>query len=220
MFDFPSSAKLGRKIPKTAFYERYRSSGLTGVAFPAGLKEQLQTAVDQIVLEYDLQECSTTLRAGKVNEIMVMTISFRHPPKNEKLVEFLLRNNPHKILCVVQSPGNNIAAALMVEGNFYSAAYQGQTFHISGQTLDQVWESLVEQVLFVGEPASNEPLPQRLQRRDRCLRLKAQIEKLEKKKAREVQPAKKNDLHHQLLPLREELRRLTESTTNIQENDQ
>ena len=220
MFDFPSSAKLERTIPKSAFSTRYGTSGSATVKFPPGLKDQFRTLVDQIVLEYDFQECSTMLQAVNIREIMVMTINFKQKPKDEKLVEFLLRNNPHKILCVVQSPDADDVVALMAEGSFYAVPYQGQTFHISGRTLDQAWESLVEQAVLFDEPASNEPLARRLQKRSQRLKWIAEIDKLEKRKNKEVQPAKKIDLHHQILSLREKLRRLTEPTTdNSQENN-
>lgn len=219
MFDFPSSAWLGQKIPKSAFCEQYSASGHAGVKFPPGLKDQLQTSVEQIVLEYDLQERSTTLKAGKVREIMILTIAFKQQPKNGKLVEFLLKNNPHNILCVVKGPAADDVVAVMAEGNFYAVPYRDQTFHISGRTLDEAWEGLVEQALLLDEPPSSEPLPRRLEKRNRRLNLIDQIAKLEAKKAKEVQPAKKNDLHHLLLPLREELRRLTDSTAqNNEEN--
>lgn len=205
MINFPGSTKIGRRIPKEAFY---RHLDLT-----ASLKSKFVTDVDHIVVENSLTRESLRLaESSDVREILLLSIALKKQDFDGKIVEAIARQNQHKLLfCLVYEGQEQLA---VYEGKLYRTAWKASgesdlTLH--GDTMTAIWEDLVRQIALRPEikMEEGESLCQQLKNQDVIDQLQKRIQKLDKAAWKEEQPKKRFALYTEMMELKKQLEELT-----------
>ena len=202
MFGFSKQTEVHKILPKEAFYKRLTLS--------SDLKEKFVTDVKRITISNSLTAATLNLEAGtEISEILVLTIDLKKQQFDGRIVENIARQNPHKLLFLLRFEDK--AQLAVYYAKLYTTVwlpYDEITLKVKGFTLDAVWQDFLEQIALqdgLTENKPNEDIDTKLQRQEMILKLKKEIEKLEKRTQSEVQPKKKFELYQQLQELNKEL---------------
>jgi len=198
---FPSTAAVGRIMPKEAFYKRLTLSSEIRGNFVADVK--------RIVMEYKLAPDTINITKGEeVSEILVLSIELKKQEMDYRIVENIARQNAHKLLFLLKF-GNKGQLAL-----YYNKLYKTGWMPLAdinldarGLDLDSIWEGFIEQIALQETVSVDDRLsvPEKLKKQDAILKLQNKIEKLERLSRNEKQPKKRFELYTQLQGLKKKL---------------
>ena len=91
MIAFPSTAHVGKTMPKDAFYRQLNLS--------PELKEKFVSDVRRITMEYVLTAESINVdKSDELAEILVLTIQLKKQEFDNRIVETIARQNKHKLV--------------------------------------------------------------------------------------------------------------------------
>ena len=197
MVGLPSTTEVDGRLPKEAFYRNMKIG--------SKLREQFISEVDSISLVNTIKPSTANVADGRrVHEIQVIDVE----PKRDEVPDAILMAidsaNPHRKVFVSKG-GDELAIThrdkpLRVGGP--------RSLSILGNDLDEVWDSLLAQLVFDDE--NGNAIRERLGVRDRILALEREVAKLEAKSRRATQFARKNELYSEARASQEELERLKE----------
>lgn len=201
MITFPSTAHVGRTMPKEAFYRQLNLS--------PELKEKFVSDVRRITMEYALS--AESLRVDKCDdllEILVLTIQLKKQEFDNRIVEAIARQNKHKLVFILAYEDQQQLA--MYSGKLYKTPWltaEEIKLEARGQNIAAIWEACVEQIALIDEkPAAAElSIEERLRRQERIAKLQKDIAKLEARTRKEIQPKKKFELYQQVQALKKQL---------------
>ena len=201
MLTFPSTAAVGRIMPKEAFYKRLTLS--------SEIRDKFVADVKRIVMEYKLAPDTINIAKGEeVSEILVLSIELKKQEMDYRIVENIARQNAHKLLFLLKF-GNKGQLAL-----YYNKLYKTGWMPLAdinldtrGLDLDSIWEGFIEQVALQETVPVDDRLsvPEKLKKQDAILKLQNKIEKLERLSRNEKQPKKRFELYTQLQGLKKKL---------------
>ncbi len=201
MLTFPSTAAVGRIMPKEAFYKRLTLS--------SEIRDNFVADVKRIVMEYKLAPDTINIAKGEeVSEILVLSIELKQQELDYRIVENIARQNAHKLLFLLKF-GNKGQLAL-----YYNKLYKTGWMLLAdinldarGLDLDNIWEGFIEQIALQETVPVDDCLsvPEKLKKQDTILKLQKEIEKLERLSRNEKQPKKRFELYTQLQGLKEKL---------------
>jgi len=202
MINFPGGSSVGRILPKEAFYQRLNPS--------VDLKDKFISDIRRIMIENSLTESTLHLKPGaEVNEILVLGLDLKKQDGDERILEAIARQNPHKILFWLRFEEQGQLALYI--NKLYKTEWQplvAMQLETKGFNLDEIWDGYVEQIALSkeAEQVINEiPVAYRLKRQEDMLKLNRKIEQLEKAARVEKQPKKKFELAMQVQQLKQEL---------------
>ena len=206
MIDFPRNTLVKRRLPKEAFYKHLPLS--------AALKSKFVSDVDCIILENSLTRKNLNLaRDSEIKEIMLLSITLKKQNFDGKIVEAIARQNPHKLIFL-----------LAYEDDRQLAVYHGKLYHtdwmrgknlslkLSGNTLDEIWENLIQQIAISSEAVLNKEnltIVGQLKTQDKIDWLNKMINKTESAAWKEQQPKKRFELYTQLQAYKNQLEEIT-----------
>lgn len=191
MISFPSTACVGKIMPKDAFYNKLNLS--------AELKSKFVSDVQRITMAYDLTADSIRVdKSEKVVEILVLSIQLKKKEFDNRIIETIARKNPHKLVFVLKYE-NEIQLALYF-GKLYKTEWllaDAAELTLQGRNMEDIWNGFVEQIALKDEITSEQEqsVEERLKRQDKIAKLQGEIEKLERMIQKEMQPKKKFELH-------------------------
>lgn len=201
MIQFPSTAYVGKTIPKEAFYRQLKLA--------SELKEKFVSDVRRITVEYSLTAESINVdKNDDLSEILVLTIQFKKQNFDNRIVETIARQNKHKLIFVLVFEDQQQLA--LYSSKLYKTPWlpaDEQKLEIRGTTIPVIWKGFVEQIALIDEtPAKTAlSLEERLQRQEQITKLQKEIEKLDRMVRKEIQPKKKFELYQQLQALQKQL---------------
>ena len=191
MIDFPESTRVHRRMPKDAFYKNLQLT--------AALKDKFVSDVDSIFMEWSLTKDNLNLeKDAEVKEILVLYIDLKKQEFDAKIIEAIARQNPHKLVFVMLYEDKRQLAI------YHSKLYQtewvdevGMDMAVKGFSLDEIWESLIEQIVLTKEkdPEIDLSIDERLKKQEIIEKLQKQIEKTETLAWKEQQPKKRFELY-------------------------
>ena len=204
MLTFPSTAAVGRIMPKEAFYKRLTLSSEIRGNFVADVK--------RIVMEYKLASDTINITKGEeVSEILVLSIELKKQEMDYRIVENIARQNAHKLLFLLKF-GNKGQLAL-----YYNKLYKTGWMPLAdinldarGLDLDSIWEGFIEQIAFKNTDITIERMEglsveEMLNKQDAIMKLHKEIAKLERLSRSEKQPKKRFELYTRLQVLQRKL---------------
>ena len=210
MTEFPVSTRVNRRVPKEAFYKH--------LTLTAALKDKFVTDVDRIVIENSLSNDSLNLNApSEIKEILVLSVTLKKQEFDGKIVEAIAKQNPHKLLFVLVFEDKKKLA--LYHSKLYNTDWTNEneiSLKLNGSSLDEIWQSFIEQTALYRERAENASslsIDERLARQERITKLEKLIEKTEKSAWKETQPKKKFDLYSKLKAYKKELEDLKNGET-------
>ena len=195
MIEFPAATAVHRRLPKEAFYKHLP---LTKI-----LKEKFVSDVDRIVVENSFTKENLNLASdAEIKEIMLLSISLKNQEFDGKVIEAIARQNPHKLVFLLSFEDQQQLA--IYHNKLYRTlwmAHDAITLKLQGYSLDEIWDSFIEQIALYEERAEQTDalsIEDRLAIQDQILKLEKQIDKTENTMWKEQQPKKKFELHTRL----------------------
>jgi hypothetical protein len=214
MIAFPDSTKVGRAIPKNAFYKHLEVN--------TRMKRIFVNDVDRIIWAYKFAPSTLNVSDGKnVHEITVFSITLKTRECPTDMFVFIDKNIPrHTVFilsydddaCVVinykeETPSNNgqtykvsktyqsqwtskDAVSLTLEGTTMDSIYENMVRQIAGEQLSEVTSSLKEDILLSQQQE----------------KLRKEIATIKKRLSAENQPQRKFALHKKLKELEKQLK--------------
>lgn len=205
MIDFPSSTKVGRRLPKEAFYKHLPLS--------ASLKAKFVSDVERIVVENSLTKENLNLaKTTNIKEILLISIGLKKQAFDGKIAEAIARQNPHKLIFLLEYENQRQLAV------YYRKLYRTEwmlekdlCLRLTGDTLDVIWEDLVRQIAVHSVAVLEKTdftIDKQLEKQDEIDTLKMLISKTEAAAWKEQQPKKKYELYTQVQKYKEQLEEL------------
>lgn len=195
MIEFPAATAVHKRLPKEAFYKHLP---LTKI-----LKEKFVSDVDRIVVENSLTKENLNLASdAEIKEIMLLSISLKSQEFDGKVIEAIARQNPHKLVFLLNFENQQQLA--VYHNKLYRTlwmAHDETELKLQGYSLDEIWDSFIEQIALYEERAEETAdlsIENRLEIQDQILKLEKQIDKTENAMWKEQQPKKKFELHTRL----------------------
>ncbi|EHO15826.1 hypothetical protein HMPREF9623_01737 [Stomatobaculum longum] len=202
MINFPGSTRVGKRLPKEAFYKH--------LPLTPALKAKFVSDVDRIVVENSLTKSNLNLvKEAEIKEVMLLSITLKKQDFDGKIVEAIARQNPHKLIFL-----------LCYEDNRQLAVYHGKLYRtdwvpedkvrlsLSGDNLDAIWDDLLQQVAVHSEAAlgqKGKTIDDQLKMQDEIDRLNKLIRKTETAAWKEQQPKKRFELYTRLQEYKKQL---------------
>lgn len=195
MIEFPAATAVHRRLPKEAFYKHLP---LTKI-----LKEKFVSDVDRIVVENSFTKENLNLASdAEIKEIMLLSISLKNQEFDGKVIEAIARQNPHKLVFLLSFEDQQQLA--IYHNKLYRTLWMAHDeieLKLQGYSLDEIWDSFIEQIALYEERAeeiADLSIDDRLEIQDQILKLEKQIDKTENTMWKEQQPKKKFELHTRL----------------------
>ena len=195
MIEFPAATAVHRRLPKEAFYKHLP---LTKI-----LKEKFVSDVDRIVVENSFTKENPNLASdAEIKEIMLLSISLKNQEFDGKVIEAIARQNPHKLVFLLSFEDQQQLA--IYHNKLYRTLWMAHDeieLKLQGYSLDEIWDSFIEQIALYEERAeeiADLSIEDRLEIQDQILKLEKQIDKTENTMWKEQQPKKKFELHTRL----------------------
>ena len=202
MIEFPAATAVHKRLPKEAFYKHLP---LTKI-----LKEKFVFDVDRIVVENSLTKENLNLASdAEIKEIMLLSISLKSQEFDGKVIETIARQNPHKLVFLLNFENQQQLA--VYHNKLYRTLWMDHdeiTLKLQGYSLDEIWDSFIEQIALYEERAEQTEslsIDDRLAIQDQILKLEKQIDKTENAMWKEQQPKKKFELHTRLREYQQKL---------------
>ena len=206
MIEFPVSTTIHKRLPKEAFYKRLTLS--------AALKDKFVTDVERIVIENSLSNRSLNLTSSsEIEEILMLSIALKNQEFDGKVVEAIARQNDHKLLFLLSCEGSQQLA--LYHNKLYRTPWMSADnieLKLNGLSLDEIWNSFIEQIALYEEKAENADtlsIDERLALQEQITKLEKLIKKTEAAAWKEQQPKKKFELYSKLKEYKRKLDELS-----------
>ena len=195
MFGLPVRTETNFPLPKERFYENMN--------IDSKLKKLFVDDVEKIVIVNNLCEATTNIHEGEnVKQIMLLALHPKQRDINDKILIQIAKTNPHKLLFV--NPENNTLSVYYNRQLYKNSTLSG--LDIAGLNLDEVWYSLVTQIIF--EDSNFQNLNERIELQVKVLKLEKEIVRLNKLYRKERQTVKHNYYYCQMQEAKRELKEL------------
>jgi hypothetical protein len=204
MITFPSTARVGRIMPKEAFYKQ--------LALSPELKNKFVSDVRRITVEYTLTADSIHVdQSNEIHEILILSIQLKKEEFDYRIVEAIARQNAHKIVFILIY--GDRSQLVLYYSKLYKTEWQPTEMILldaKGRDLEAIWQGFIEQIVLVPGHREIEGLSvdERIQRQEQIAKLQRNIEKLDRMTHREMQPKKKFEMYRQLQNLRKQLEKM------------
>jgi len=205
MIDFPKATYVHRRIPKEAFYNH--------LDLTTKQKEKFISDVDRLFVENSLSNNTLNFDTkSDITEILLMMITLKTAEFDGKVVEAIARQNPHKLVFLLAYEDKRQLA--VYQGKLYRTQWAAEpdvNLVVVGNSIDAVWDSIIEQIALQTERAEKTDdlsVTERLQLQERILKLEKLIEKTEAAAWSAKQPKKRFELHTKLTGYKKALEEL------------
>lgn len=197
MLGLPSSTELRSRLPKNAFYRNLKLS--------TRLKTSFVNDVEAFTVRNTLKPGTLGVPDGVcVHEVLVLEVAVKRRMAPEAVLTAIARGNAHKLVFVCTFDDCECSAVLLGEHLHVTPWVPAGTLcaPIATADMDAVWDSLASQLVYgdAGQlPACT--VEQRHGRDVELQRLQAERERVATRMYKEVQPARKRELHAQVREL-------------------
>ena len=199
MYGLPHTTEIRKQLPKKAIYAKFE------------LKPAQRDGFDADVSRIDIVAVVSpttvpAIAAGKdIKEFYVLAVQLKKKDYDEKNVAMLSKLIPQNILFALQYEDETQLAIYhtkLIKSDWKSTT--DTDIRLSGLNLDTVWENIIKDIgeIHVQE---GKTLTEQIQEDERVVKLKKQIEELERKCRTEKQPRKRFELYERIKKLKREL---------------
>ena len=202
MIDLPEATRVNRRLPKEAFYKK--------LALNTAMKDKFISDIERIVVENSLTKENLNFSDdADVKEILLLSLTLKKPEIDNRILEVIARQNPHKLVFLAVYEDRRQLA--LYSGKLYKTEWMNENelqLSTHGFNLDQIWNNLIEQIALHEERAESVTeltIGERLALQEQIIKLEKKIEKLEADLMKEQQPRKKFDKFTELQKYKKEL---------------
>lgn len=206
MIAFPERTKVGRRLPKEAFYQY--------VPLTPMLKKKFVSDIEAIYLENSLTAENLNLsNETEIKEILLISIQLKTQNFDEKIVEAIAKQNPHPLIFQLID-GQKQQLAVYYHKLYRSkwATEENIQLKLDGTTLTEIWKNMIRQIAIQFEIVHHQRtqnLDEQLKQQEKLKRLQKLIHKTEKAVWKEMQPKKKFALYTKLQEYKKQWEELT-----------
>ena len=199
MYGLPQTTDVRKQLPKKAIYAKFE------------LKPAQRDGFDADVSRIDIVAVvsSTTVPAfaagDNIKEFYVLDIQLKKKDYDEKNVAMLSKLIPQNILFALQYEDETQLAIYhtkLIKSDWKSTT--DTNIRLSGLNIDTVWENIIKDIgeIHVQE---GKTLTEQIQEDEKLVKLKRQIEELERKCRTEKQPRKRLELYNRMQELKKNI---------------
>ena len=199
MYGLPHTTEIRKQLPKKAIYAKFE------------LKPAQRDGFDADVSRIDIVAVvsSTTVPAfaagDNIKEFYVLDVQLKKKDYDEKNIAMLSKLIPQNILFALQYEDETQLAIYhtkLIKSDWKSTT--DTDIRLSGLNLDTVWENIIKDIgeIHVQE---GKTLTEQIQEDERLVKLKKQIEELERKCRTEKQPRKRLELYNRMQELKKNI---------------
>ena len=199
MYGLPHTTEIRKQLPKKAIYAKFE------------LKPAQRDGFDADVSRIDIVAVisPTTVPAfasgENIKEFYVLDVQLKKKDYDEKNIAMLSKLIPQNILFALQYEDETQLAIYhtkLIKSDWKSTT--DTDIRLSGLNLDTVWENIIKDIgeIHVQE---GKTLTEQIQEDERVVKLKKQIEELERKCRTEKQPRRRLELYEKLTSLKKQL---------------
>jgi hypothetical protein len=221
LFDYPTKARFGRKIPKSKLYEN--------ASVNTKLKDKFVNQIEKIVWQYKLAPDTLNLDAtDKVPEIQIFNIFLKTKEVDQALLEVIdkaiplpiifqiHKGNKVKIKAAYKRPSESANNRWVIESYFESEWLDKDTTKQPmpqaldlGKLYEQILKSLMP--VEVASSKTSQTLDQQVDKINKINSLKKEMDKLDSKYKKEKQRNRQFEINKQIKLKQKELNQLTKA---------
>ena len=193
MFDLPKSTEIRKPVHKKLIYSKFATE-LSG-----DKKERFDADISRIIITNEISPASVNIEEGdKVSSIFVVQIELKNKNYNDRNIILISKLFGQKMLLVLHYEEEY--QLVIYETKLLKSEWQIKeqfSLMLNGLDFDSVWENFVTQVSGIDIQEGN-TLTEQINIESEKLKLKKQIEDLERKARKETQSKKKFEMFQQI----------------------
>ena len=199
MYGLPHTTEIRKQLPKKAIYAKFELKPAQRDGFDADVSR-----ID-IVAVVSPTTVPAIASGEDIKEFYVLDVQLKKKDYDEKNVAMLSKLIPQNILFALQYE-DEIQLAIyhtkLIKSDWKSTT--DTDIRLSGLNLDTVWENIIKDIgeIHVQE---GKTLTEQIQEDEKLVKLKRQIEELERKCRTEKQPRRRLELYEKLTSLKKQL---------------
>ena len=199
MYGLPQTTDARKQLPKKAIYAKFELKPAQSEGFDADV-----CRID-IVAVISPTTVPAFASGENIKEFYVLDVQLKKKDYDEKNIAMLSKLIPQNILFALQYEDETQLAIYhtkLIKSDWKSTT--DTDIRLSGLNLDTVWENIIKDIgeIHVQE---GKTLTEQIQEDERVVKLKKQIEELERKCRTEKQPRKRFELYERIKKLKREL---------------
>ncbi|MDO4443206.1 MAG: DUF4391 domain-containing protein [Slackia sp.] len=185
MFGLPSTVAVHQPLPKQAFYQR--------LSLSSAVKDEFVHSIESLCVVGAIKKATCGIPAAEgIDEVSVLRVDLKTGEIPHSALDAIVAAVPRKLLMACCHEGRARLAVVRGDLRVSERWIAEEELHIElkGASLVEVWDGLCAQVLF--DDANVEDVDARMAKEKKIVELEAEVAKLERRYAKEVQPAKRN----------------------------
>lgn len=199
MYGLPHTTEIRKQLPKKAIYAKFELKPAQRDGFDADVSR-----ID-IVAVVSPTTVPAVAAGETIKEFYVLAVQLKKKDYDDKNIAMLSKLIPQNILFALQYEDETQLAVYhtkLIKSAWKSTA--DTEIHLSGLNLDTVWENIIKDIgeIYVQE---GKTLTEQIQEDERLVKLKKQIEELERKCRTEKQPRKRLELYNRMQELKKKI---------------
>ena len=196
MLGLPSTTEVNTRIPKEAFYKKLKMK--------KAVREQFVNDIERISVCNSIKESTTGIPAGKsIKEILVLKVDLKKRCQPKEALQLIAAQNAHKLLFVCIFEDECFMAVKfkeLVASDW--TQLQSVQINLNSGSIDSAWDSIASQVVYGDTGIKEVTVEQRYADDAKLYAMNIELEKLEHKRKKEKQYAKKNEMFEQAQELK------------------
>ena len=199
MFGLPHTTVIRKQLPKKAIYAKFELKPAQRDGFDADVSR-----ID-IVAVVSPTTVPAVAAGESIKEFYVLAVQLKRKDYEEKNLAMLSKLIPQNILFALQYEDETQLAVYHTK--LIKSAWKCTTetnIRLSGFNLDTVWENIIKDIGEI-QVQEGKTLTEQIQEDERLVKLKKQIEELERKCRAEKQPRRRLELYEKLTSLKKQL---------------
>lgn len=199
MYGLPQSTEIKKQLPKKAIYAKFELKPAQRDGFDADVSR-----ID-IVAVVSPTTVPAVAAGEDIKEFYVLAVQLKKKDYEEKNIAMLSKLIPQNILFALQYEDQTQLAihhTKLIKSEWKPT--DDMTISLTGLNLDTVWENIIKAIGEI-QVQEGKTLVEQIQADERLVKLKKQIEELERKCRAEKQPRMRLELYEKLTILKKQL---------------
>ena len=199
MYGLPHTTEIRKELPKKAIYAKFELKPAQRDGFDADVSR-----ID-IVAVVSPTTVPAVAAGEDIKEFYVLAVQLKRKDYDEKNIAMLSKLIPQNILFALQYEEQTQLAIYhtkLIRSNWKPT--DETTVCLTGLNLDTVWENTIKAIGEI-QVQEGKTLTEQIQEDEKLVKLKRQIEELERKCRTEKQPRRRLELYEKLTSLKKQL---------------
>lgn len=199
MYGLPHTTEIRKQLPKKAIYAKFELKPAQRDGFDADVSR-----ID-IVAVVSPTTVPAVAAGEDIKEFYVLAVQLKRKDYDEKNIAMLSKLIPQNILFALQYEEQTQLAIYhtkLIRSNWKPT--DETTVCLTGLNLDTVWENTIKAIGEI-QVQEGKTLTEQIQEDEKLVKLKRQIEELERKCRTEKQPRRRLELYEKLTSLKKQL---------------